>query len=815
MSLKASSLWCCALFILLGQQSEGRRCQTSETVADLRAAIVDDSSQDFSRILATLLDKQAANLHTRVGLVPNYFMTRGEAIPLQETFRSFQAFGRKATEQIFKLFHQQDFREEDAIYDFSQIMEVVRDAAAKNDTSFDTAIRSVLNRQWYNKDGNSFLQILINRRHLRFTRKLLLHASKYLDLDQRNRKGYSAWDLANDRLEVETVYLLLLHGATASIRTNASSSLGYREWTAYDMIANLDTGRWLHKQSEEAIMEYARREMTPQLRDALIRWATITGATMHNETLEAVGKMPRLFAIVLADGCDAITNHEAWATLIRHLALLRSSNLRRASNPVGAFDSTGDIQEATLCDDLYGFLESKGADTSKCRVAGRTLFYNSHDGGEIAVKFSKSSEDAKTPHPLAKEAAMNTRVGALKREYELRSEYPETIQLLRLTQVSDHIRHDIEGQQSKGYHPFSVSTDDDGVVALVYRAPEGYGLYINDPSLSLEACRSGIAKATYDTSVLARHGLYHGALVDIQHDSTREQRPHLWSFESFLTRFRGGAGRIDRGFAGLAAPNVRVSGLADLKHLINATQVKWRYDPSVIHAQHNIVYDDEERFQLALIEQLGAGLFATALLTASSWQSRQARGDSENMDLPKELKTCFAMFLCGYLQMDESRAHRFLDLVGTDFQLMAQQFEMFATPKYVQVAETAPRRPIFGVAASVMGFFTHPTALVHFCQRGSLNLDDDDKAGRSLAAIKEVYQPSQMSVADLPRIDTSMMRSSPTWKRGRGWDSPQGQPHFGSYEGVLPFQQLIRDLYAVVHLAWLIRASEDSFEILQ
>ena len=36
----------------------------------------------------------------------------------------------------------------------------------------------------------------------------------------------------------------------------------------------------------------------------------------------------------------------------------------------------------------------------------------------------------------------------------------------------------------------------------------------------------------------------------------------------------------------------------------------------------------------------------------------------------------------------------------------------------------------------------------------------------------------------------------------------KGQPHFGSYEGVLPFQQLIRDIYAVVHLASLILLSK-------
>jgi len=295
-------------------------------------------------------------------------------------------------------------------------------------------------------------------------------------------------------------------------------------------------------------------------------------------------------------------------------------------------------------------------------------------------------------------------------------------------------------------------------------------------------------------------------LVDIQHDSLREQRPHLWSFESFLTRFRGGAGRIDRGFAGLGAPNVRQSGLGDLKHVINVEQVKKRYDPSVIHAQHNILYDDDERFQVAMIEQLGAGLFASALLCGSSWQSRQAQGvlSNENFNLAKELKASFITFLKGYLQTDEDKASRFLSLVGTNFELMAEQMKMFSTQKYVEIAETAPERPVFGVFARVLGLFTHPTAFVHFAQRGSLDLDPP---GRSLSEIKEVYVSPESSAdlpAGYPRVDTSMMRSSPTWQKGHGWiNSKSGQEHFGSYEGVLPFQQLVRDLYTVVHLSWL------------
>ena len=296
----------------------------------------------------------------------------------------------------------------------------------------------------------------------------------------------------------------------------------------------------------------------------------------------------------------------------------------------------------------------------------------------------------------------------------------------------------------------------------------------------------------------------------VEHDA-REGRPHLWSFESFLTRFRGGAGRIARGFAGLAAPNVRVSGLADLKHTLTKAQVIARYDPSHIHAQHNLLYDPRERFQVSLIEQLGAGLFATSLLIASSWEGRHRLGIEPNLDLPNALEEGFVQFLRGYLQVSPERAKQFLRLMGTNFNLMANQIKVFATAEYVEIAERAPARPYFGIVAKILGKLTHPTAFVHFMQRGDRDLT---KSGCSLEEIRSAYQlpprddGSRTIPEGYPRVDTSMMRCSPTWIKGHGWMNEKGQPHFGSYEGVLPFQQLIRDIYAVVHLASLILLSK-------
>jgi hypothetical protein len=784
------------------------------SIEALRSNADDSSPEEFTEILESLLDGQVQQLHMRVGLVPNYFMTRGEALTAREAFSSFAAFGRKAAEKTFKLFHQHDFREEQLYSEFENVMKIIYEAKIRQDSSFKNAVTEVLNRQCYDKHSDSLLQVLVKRRHLKFLRTLLLYAGDLLNLDQCNRKGYSSLDLAYDRLEVEMVYLLCLYGASvSSARTTAKTSLGYATWIFYDLTVNLDTGRWLHKQSEQAIMERIQEALSPPLRKSLLEWTW--GEVMSNETLKQLGSIPRLFTVVLADGCDAITNHEAWATLIRHLSLLCENSSPRYQSLTENRESRTTFGDAgvqmTACNDLFDFLRNQGADTSKFRTAGRTVFFECDGGNEIAVKLSKSLEDDKIPHPLAKEATMNNMIAEFKQNHGLSSEYPVTVQLLRLTHVPKEIREAIADQQTKGFHPFDLSADADGVTALVYRPPANYGVYVNDPSLPLDVCTSGLAKASYDAAVLARAGFYHGALVDIQHDSSREQRPHLWSFESFLTRFRGGAGRIEKGFAGLGAPNVRASGLADLKHLLTEEQVAQRYAPDVIHAQHNILYSDQERHLVALLEQLGASVFATALLVASSWQARHVQGvpSSENLDLELELENCFVNFLRGYLQVDGSTAKALLRLVGTDFVSTAAQIRMFATDDYVRIAETAPRRPVFGFFAKLLGFLTHPTAFVHFMQRGSADLVSED---RSLPEMRAVYGGSSETV--YPRVDTSMMRCSPTWKRKSGWVNSKGQAHLGPYEGVLPFQTLIRDLYVVVYLSYLVRRrGKESFAL--
>ena len=326
------------------------------------------SDQEFTGIFEQLLDRQVDRLNFRVGLVPNYFMTRGEAAGATLNY--------KVAEKFFKLFHQRDFREEQAYAEFEEILRCAS-TTQQQDRAF-----NVLNRRYY-KGGDSLLHVLVRRRHLRFLRTLLLCMSTSLDLDQRNNLGYSALDLAVDRLEVEAVYLLLLHGASDT-RTVPRTSLGYGEWLRYDMFLNLDTGRWLHQQSEAAIMEHFSASFSPETRKALLEWTS--GGIMGNDTLQRLGRMPCLFTIVLADGCDAITNHEAWATIVRHMSFLRDKIQDDKSNEKSTDRTNTNFPEATQCSDLYAFLEEQGADTSHFRTAGRTIFFSCHDGNEIAVK---------------------------------------------------------------------------------------------------------------------------------------------------------------------------------------------------------------------------------------------------------------------------------------------------------------------------------------------------------------------------------------------------------------------------------------------
>jgi hypothetical protein len=111
---------------------------------------------------------------------------------------------------------------------------------------------------------------------------------------------------------------------------------------------------------------------------------------------------------------------------------------------------------------------------------------------------------------------MDSSMTTLKKRLGLMSEYPSKCQLIAIKELPKEFREAIEGQRSKGFHRFEVSSKVDGITALLYCPPEGYEKYVNDPTLSLQECRAGIFKAALDYSRLARSGLMHGTLIDIR-----------------------------------------------------------------------------------------------------------------------------------------------------------------------------------------------------------------------------------------------------------------------------------------------------------
>ena len=793
-------------------------------ISDFDHPQTEEEESDELELLENQFKEQVLNLRTRIGLVPNYFITRGEA--------SSSNIWRKTFAWFLKLFQPTDFRDLESYKAFLETVTKLERYYYRGGGAFvceeahQQRIQRLVN-QPLDRNGNTALHLLIQKRQLKFVKLLLLYFGKVIDLSIQNKRKHTVVNIAFDRLEVEIVFLLCLYGANEShhnpVDETVRNSLGYMEWITTDMLSNLDTGRWLNQHSVKAVMHDVLDHDVDGSQQVsfqdLLAWAEGESHQLIEDTLlRRLGQLPQLFAYTPADGCDAITNHEAFGTLMRHLFSIRRRRLDHRGGLEGDENENSDLLQSdeskptTLVSDLESFLKERNIDQSSQQVAGRTIFFQTFADTSgatttYALKLSKSFEEDKVPHPLVKEASMDSSMMALKETLGLLSEFPTGSELLLLDSVPVEMRQAIANQRAKGYHPFELSDRASGITALLYRPPLGYTKYANDPSLTIEECRFGVLAAIFDYAVLARQGLYHGALVDIQHDSAREQRPHLWSFESFLTRFRSGAGRIDRGLAGIGAPNVRASGLGDLKHIFGKSSVVHRYDPSHIHAQHNILYDDSERYQVSMIEQLGAGLFATVLLIASSWEGRKRAEIEPNIPLAKFLEEGFATFLRAYLQVKQGRAQELLCLMGTNFDLMAEQIKLFVTDDYVGIAETsAPKRPVFGALAKVFGSVSHPTAFVHFCQRSGRDLA---KPGYSISEIAAVFEPQidRRLPEGFPRIDTSMMRCSPTWKNGHGWVNEKGQRHLGSYEGALPMQQIIRDLYAVVYLSSMIMIS--------
>lgn len=467
---------------------------------------------------------QVSSLRTRIGLVCNYFITRGDSVPIKEA-RSVEGIFRRIFALFLKMFQPSDFRDLDTYAAFAHTVEQLRRLGDHNNPSIAKRARIIFNRP-LDRYGNTALHLLIKKRQIKFTKQMLLNCgnkSSFLDVNKLNAAGQTPLDFALDRLEVETVYLLHLFGAAKSTSCGpASNSLGYFEWIMTDLIANLDTGRTLNRVSIVAIMDQVFDSNLPT--KGLLAWAYgHSDGELTDEMIASLGKLPQLYGLILADGCDAITSHESFATLIRFLfsVHLNSHTYSDSNNLVedeaGALPGLEDLPTPKVCNDLHAFLEDHDIDLASRRVAGRTLFFDCRGSDtKYALKLAKSFEEDKRPHPLAKEAAMDSSMESLKHRLDLASDYPSRSELIAIKDLPREFREAVEGQRSKGFHRFEVSSKPEGITALLYCPPEGYERYANDPTLSLEECQSGIFKAAFDYSRLAASGLMHGTLIDIR-----------------------------------------------------------------------------------------------------------------------------------------------------------------------------------------------------------------------------------------------------------------------------------------------------------
>mmetsp|Transcript_15160 Transcript_15160/g.20671 ORF Transcript_15160/g.20671 Transcript_15160/m.20671 type:complete len:123 (+) Transcript_15160:2136-2504(+) len=106
----------------------------------------------------------------------------------------------------------------------------------------------------------------------------------------------------------------------------------------------------------------------------------------------------------------------------------------------------------------------------------------------------------------------------------------------------------------------------------------------------------------------------------------------------------------------------------------------------------------------------------------------------------------------------------------------------------------------FGIASRILR-----SPLTHLNQSGRRKLS----GSYQLIEIQQLYDiKTNHESSRTPRVDTSTMRSSPTWTKGKGWINKHGDPNFGSNLGVFPVQRLIRDIYAVVGVAQMILSGQ-------
>ncbi|HWQ19615.1 MAG TPA: HEAT repeat domain-containing protein, partial [Methanotrichaceae archaeon] len=295
------------------------------------------------------------------------------------------------------------------------------------------------------------------------------------------------------------------------------------------------------------------------------------------------------------------TDFKALSDMLCGQGLLRFSSANSVKENVGARSI-----------DLDALLKEYGAGELERR--GRTLI-SPIDRGYLAVKLSirPGCEDR-----LAREAEMMKFLAGL----GLSSRLPVPLGgLFR-----------IEGFDGGQYAPIYKSLQrcrEAGTYAICYTADRSYFTYLNDPSLSIDDLKKGLAVCSGDLAMMARSGSIHTSLMPLfhRHDvhAGRECDARRYRWRAKV------AGRLEMWRESCTYPNLRLSGLADFEHIE--------------------LYDSISAGDLQIL--IGEHLLSLSLIIGSYFRNRGCFNISAQETM---IKGCFDQYYrqltCSELQLD-------------------------------------------------------------------------------------------------------------------------------------------------------------------
>ena len=273
---------------------------------------------------------------------------------------------------------------------------------------------------------------------------------------------------------------------------------------------------------------------------------------------------------------------------------------------------------------------------------------------------------------------------------------------------------------------------------------EGYFNYLNNKELSDEEFLQASKKSMRDLMKLAKHGLFHTALVDLFHNVEQRGRPdrgrYLWMSDIIRQMAtRSGAGRLNAWRESVKYPNCRESGIADWEHVYTLEDIMNNENVAPWLSPLDRFGNKKENFYVA--NYLGDYMLTFALLTADR-MFRRGELDWQNPD--KLANTLKEIFMAGYREF--TGKEDIADSINWD--RMAKQIAFFCSNAYVgYVAPNADRR---------------------YIPEGIYSAGTEVRFG--------AYREG-------------------TWSDEIGWSNAQGHRHLGPTNGPIPLQELIRTLY--------------------